>query len=178
MIWPRVLCLYESCEFMLCLIIWLTLVCIFLTGLRSSLLTMLLFQAIKDRNTGGEWDLRASWCIRWGPYSRARSSGPNYLFILKFYLNVAHFYVKDKYFIFIKPWIHVFIFKFLFNKRVIFMIMNQCCVLDNLWEIRVLHVVSEPTAILVLKFSQNTYNNYRGPTRYQVSVHIVFKICL
>ena len=62
---------------------------------------MLLFQAIKDRKVSGEWGLRASRCIRWGPYSQARSSGPNYLFIFKFYLNVAHFYVKNKYFIFL-----------------------------------------------------------------------------
>ena len=50
-------------KFMICLIIWLTFVCIFFTGHRSSLLMMLLFQAIKDRKAGGEWDL-ASWCTR------------------------------------------------------------------------------------------------------------------
>ena len=155
MIWPRVLwcCMIsinkfcnDSCEIYDMfdyMIIWLTLVCIFLTGLRSSLLMMLLFQAIKDRKVGGEWDLGASWCTR-GDHIVEEDQAGLFIFIkecflLKFYLNVAHFYVKDNYFIFVKPWIHVFIFKFLFNKRAIFMIMIQRCVLNNLWEIRALH---------------------------------------
>ena len=122
------------------MIIWLTLVCIFLTGLRSSLLMMLLCRKLRIERPVASGDLRASWCIRGDHIVEEDQAG---LFLLKhvilmFYLNVAHFYVKDKYFIFIKSWIHVFIFKFLLNKRAIFTIMAQRCVLGNLWEIRAL----------------------------------------
>ena len=75
------------------MIIWLTPICIFLTGLRSSPLMMLLFHAIKDRKAGGEWDLGASWCTRGDHIVKEDQAG---LFLLKHVsfkvlFNIAHF---------------------------------------------------------------------------------------